>query len=179
MKTNPGVSPLLLLLLLLSVKKCIVYDCEGALASHVVAVILYPILIPPRSPSRTSPVLFSNSTCLWFSWILSNCSVSKKHLPSVANMFHISTKPTPLCLSAYPLSNNYTVPKKDTFCIENSLDISTKLVCSSSSLPSCQSKCISLSSLLAALANLAMLFILQLMHTASSVHQLKNKYHGQ
>ena len=76
----------------------------------------------------------------------------------------------------FTLSSSFC-SKKNMLYIKNILDIPTKPIwlCSSPSPPLNMLQSIFLAPLLAEIAYLAMLFILQLMHTASSVHRLKNK----
>ena len=76
----------------------------------------------------------------------------------------------------------YTLPhgsllKKNASCIANSVDVSTNppTLCTPSSQPPSGPYSISLAPLLLKLAHLPVIFNLQLTHTASIVHKLKNK----
>ena len=73
------------------------------------------------------------------------------------------------------LSQILSFPRIKSFCIVDILDISTKRTPLYSSPPPTEENVMSLAPLLAELAHLAMLFILQLTHIAHSVRQLKNK----
>ena len=120
-----------------------------------------------------------------------DCVTLARHLPRYIYILHYAssekyendTEVVPV-VQKMPITQRVSIlgqiillQRKKAICIANNLHISTNPtpLCSPSFLASNEFNSISLAPLLAELAYLIMLFILQLMHTAGSVRQLKNK----